>query len=280
MLVPCIPVVCILKTETPISSLSQKQMAGIGQYVVFHGLSDSPAGTSLNRHKGKILRPASPQRWIVQVLSGSKKSCKVSVLAERLWRVDDKWLSWAARGNGRGNTERMMELFDAPGPCPPPFSEMCQRNKPPSQDMMLAFWGRHVYEFCKIQLSKLKMSVRPWRSELWHFSSALDSGSVYLGMLFSDGTLGSQNSSTTANGQWWPSLIAVHDNRYSSYCQGAALALAEGNNMRPWWVNPDLVIVFSELGNDEKAAPPGAIQTPGPTIEELQECDDDHYILL
>lgn len=255
-------------------------MAGIGQYVVFHDLSDSPAGTSLNRHKGRILRPASPQRWIVQVLSGSKKSCKVSVLAERLWRVDDKWLSWAARGNGRGNTERMMELFDAPGPCPPPFSEMCQRNKPPDQDMMLAFWGRHVYEFCKTQLSKLKMSVKPWRSELWHFSSALDSGSVYLGMLFSDGTRVSQTSSTTTNGQWWPSLIAVHGDMYSSYCQGAALALAEGNNMRPWWVDPDLVFLFSELGNDGKPAPPGAIQTPGPTIEELQECDDDHYILL
>ena len=239
------------------------------RYVIFHDLKASPAGTSLNHCKGKVLGHASPERWIVEVLTGSRKSCEVSVLPDHLWRVDDQWLSWAARGNGRGNAERMMKWFDAPGPYPPPFSGMCQRNKPPSQDMMLAFWGRYVYKFCETQLSKLKESVKPWRCELCHFVDALQSGNVRTGMLFSDGTLGSQNSSTTTRGQWWPSLIAMHNDQCSSYCQGAALALLDGNKMRPWWANPELVVVFSELGIDGTPAMPSTIETPGPTIEEV-----------
>ena len=241
----------------------------VGQYVIFHDLKD-PTGTNVNHCKGKILGPAPPDRWIVQVLSGSKKACKVSVLPSHLWCVNDRWLSWAVRGNGRSNRERMMEWFDAPGPHPPPFSEMCQRNEPPSQDMMLAFWGRDIYKFCETQFSKLK-ELKPQRSVLWHFIEALNSGNVYTGMLFSDGTLGSQNSSTNTSGQWWPSLIAMHNGQCSSYCQGAALSLLDGNSMRPWWVNPEVVVVFNKLGIDGTPAMPGTIETPGPTIEELHE---------
>lgn len=164
------------------------------------------------------------------------------------------WLHFTSR-HKMFNQRAMLNEFGGPDEHPPDFhSHFRSYDKPPSQQITTAFWGKSVFEFMTQQL-RHKFSSRNW-GDLTPATKSF-SGSAWVAAVvmcgdYSGAGLKDQQArpyERSERSNWWPLLVSIQTPRPTSapviggYCQALAAM-----NSQAWLTHPSRVAIFTNDG--------------------------------